>query len=321
MRRSLTYCCIAPILLLAGCGSDFATLEFDTSVRADAMQRGSSSAEQIATGYREGLIELLTEQGIDLGDIDMEVPASRGNTIVLSTPAFGGLEESQKDALHNALQAIIEARDNPFEVTFSLLPDDIDTTSSEVRQKVAELPQEYTARLEVKDVMIGVSYGIGDMLQSVLTGTGQSQSVASCNVSLAVEPRLPFYDLRLFDSDPESSGYRLTKNLRSSYSRDHIPVDIAVNHSELQALLVSGDAVMSTNLTNSSESFRNNRGIRQLELLLGSLGQIRHEQATVDFSSHVSIKSRCREMAASLGRPFSNKMGDSLDRLSSVSFH
>lgn len=113
----------------------------------------------------------------------------------------------------------------------------------------------------------------------------------------------------------------LTKNLRNSYSSDHIPVDIAVNHPELEALLVSGDAVMSTDLTNSSESFRNSRGIRQLELLLGSLGQIRHKQAKVGFSSRVSIESRCREMAASLGRPFSNKMGYSLDRLSSVSFY
>lgn len=148
------------------------------------MQTGSSSAEQITTGYREGLIELLTEHGINPDDVDMQVPARSGNTIVLSTPAFGGLEESQKDALHYALQAIIDARDNPLEVTFSLLPDGINTTSSEVRQKAAELPQEYTARLEVKDVMIGVSYGIGDMLQSALTGSGQTQSAASCNVSL-----------------------------------------------------------------------------------------------------------------------------------------
>ncbi|MGE8499652.1 MAG: hypothetical protein ACN6O6_19280 [Pseudomonas sp.] len=322
MRIKPHYLFVPLALLLSGCDKDFATLEFESRVQNNAY-RVDVSAANIMSVYRLQLSDVLRKQGIDPEQVDMRLGESGGSTIVFSTSMFKELEEARKAALHDALKAIVDGREQAIGVTFTLRPEDMEAGSAGVREQAVALPREYTTGLGVKDVLIGVSYGLTDVLNSALAGSRQTDSEAFCSVSMTVEPQLPFYDLRLFEREGKPAEAMLTKNLYTPYSRDHIPVDIAVDIPELQAALASGDMEMSTQLTGDTAGgrVRNKRGISQLEILIGPLGQVSHEQAKVEYFSHTHLESKCREMAAALGRPFTYKMGDSLDRLRSVSVY
>lgn len=59
---------------------------------------------------------------------------------------------------------------------------------------------------------------------------------------------------------------------------------------------------------------------QRLEIGFGSIGTKRHEYGAVNKHQVVGLERRCTDIAATYGRPFTYKYGESLDRLESVSF-
>lgn len=312
MRITPKHCFLVLPLLLSGCDNNFATLTFGQPVISDPYGHGSPSAERILPAYRDPLLELFHTQGVKPGTISMSTPTN--NSIVLSEPWFGGLDKKQRAGLQDAIQAIIDSRSNPLEATFSIK----NRTSSHIRTKSAT--SQHDVGLTVKGVVISISYGAREILGSALNNSAQMQSEAFCNVSMGVEPELPFNALHLQQRKDEPSVYLLSKSSFPPSNRKSVTTDISVNPPELQTLIDSRQVVFSTNLTNKASSFGNHSGIKQLDLLLGPLGPVSHEQAEISYEAQTKLEAQCRDMAAKLGRPFTFSLGHSLDRLQSVRF-
>ena len=321
MHTTVKSCLVALTILLSGCDNDFAALEFGQSVTTErSVYNGSGNT--IKPVYRDHLDALLRAEGIDPELVDMRADqASRGLSVVLSTPIFGGISAEQQGTIKQALQNIIVGRTTPLGVHLTLRPNDMQTESAKYRQDAAALAQEYTTNLQVKDVQIGVSYGIADMLNSVMAGSKENKGEAFCSVSMTVDPQLPFIDLKVITSADGQPTHALVKNYKNAYTRYSIPVDIVIAQPDLQAKLASHEIQMSTDITHSSAGHLNRKGTKELELQLGTLGEITHEHTKVGYLTHGKLEEKCRQMAAAAGRPFSYHMGDSLDRLTAVSFY
>lgn len=315
MRTSLKCLCLALMLLLSGCEKDFATLAFESSPQAP----GNQYSSVVPPSIREQLGALFQEHGIDPEQIRMRVLSAKQPSIVLSNPFFGGIDETQEAALRGGLQAIIEGRNAPIEVTFTLRPENMSPEAGRSREEAFALPQDYRVVLGVKTVVLGVSYSVSDMLDSVVSKS-HMRSAATCNLSMSVEPALPFYALRTRTTDHAENSHSFRKG-RSSNSASFIPVDITASQPELQALLKSGKIMMSTELTGSSQQMRQGAGIRQLEIQFGDMSEITHDHAKIDFYSHIGLKAHCWEKVGAIGRPFSYIAGDTLDRLIRVTFY
>ncbi|HLD67115.1 MAG TPA: hypothetical protein VJA19_13820 [Pseudomonas sp.] len=307
-------------LLLGGCDKDFATLTFERSVRSPHDRSGPYDG-QLLPIYHAQLTELMRAQGIDPDMLTPRITDSLGRRLVLSEPAFGGLDTAQKAKLQSALEAIIEARKAQLDILLVIHPDAMQDTEDGTRERALKLPREYEGRFSLDEVSLSVALGMGDMLDAALKGSLKMQSEGFCNVTAKLNPALPFVGLRASEGPGSPYRHALKKNLSGPYSGDMIPVEINFKDPALQSLMSKGRLNVSSSLSDSSRFFPNKRGLSQFEFLIGPLGNVDHENAKVDFYSHVNMEVRCEEMASALGRPFSYKLGDSLDRLDSVVFY
>ncbi|WAF87810.1 hypothetical protein NRL37_10295 [Metapseudomonas otitidis] len=312
--RILALPLLVTTLLLGGCDSDFATLTFERSVRK------APFGDELLPVYREQLEALMQAQGIDPTRITPRIKNSLGTELVLSEPIFGGLEPAQKTALQAALKAIVDARQAPLDMHLTLHPDDMPPSLPSAREKALELPREYDAHFTLDAVSLSVAFGMTDLVNAALKGSLNMQSEVMCNVTAQFEPALPFIGMKV----PEEEGpYRtlMVKDLASAYSYDEIPVEVRFADPDLQALVSQQKVQVTSAITDRSTPFRNKRGLKQFEFIIGPVGTVNHENAKVDFHSHTDLAVKCEHLAGALGRPFSYKLGDSLDRLASVVFY
>lgn len=313
MRKFSPIALITLALILSGCDQDFATLDFGSSVQANS----GYGVKQI---YQEELAELLLAENIKPSLIDLK---PEGKSLVLATSIINGIEDAQKAALKVALENIIAYRTAPAEIKFTLRLEEVESKLASA-EDVAKLKTEYSAKVKAEKVLIGVNYGIQDIMMSAFEGTNTSKSEAFCSVRLALEPALPFFGLDVVrDEQGEATDYVLLRTSKNSYGQYRIPTDIRIDQPELQSLLKSKKILMLTELTSGGINGNpfNRKGMNAIEVRLGSLGEIEHENRNVDYWVLTNLKGKCRTMAADLGRPFSFTMGDSLDRLENAVFY
>lgn len=316
MRKSRIVLLLISVFVLSGCDKDFATLIFAESVYPDLGGKGYKLV------YREQLDLLLHKQGIDPAQVSMRTEAN-GRELILETPLFGGLEPPQMALLQQALQKIIDQRDQGLKVEFTLRPDDLVSDKPEYHQQAAGLPLRYPVNLKVSKPLIGLSYGFRNKLYAIAQGTENEKRTQemSCYIAFTVEPALTFYGLDNERSESgEITGSYLTKTYRSSYTRYDIPVDIQVQEPRIQRHLDEKKIFFSTQLTHGRYRI-NRKGITELELYIGSMGEVEHVNGQVNYLKHRKLKKQCQEMAVSFGRPFTYTMGESLDRLQKISFY
>ncbi|MDO6707577.1 hypothetical protein [Photobacterium sp. 1_MG-2023] len=313
-------------LVLSGCGNDdvnFARLSFDHSVVDEDYRRDDNTIQQV---YMDGLHQIFKEAGIAPEDVKIHFDEEKldSSSLLLSTSEKKQMTEAQKVAVQNALEQILADKKRTMTVRFSLRPEEMKTDKKEYREEAARLNKEYTTELTVKDVMVGISYNMLDSLLMAMQGTKRNEGEAFCTVALTLSPVLPFSGLVVNDKDEQPVSTSLIRG--HGYYAYTVPADIQLGDPHLQTKLDNSQIYLSTEITNSSQRYilRHNqgkRGLRQLEIELGSLGPVNHEYGKVTDYVSSSLDQKCRKMAAEFGRPFSFSMGDSLDRLSSVAFY
>ncbi|WP_330959337.1 hypothetical protein [Photobacterium sp. 53610] len=308
-------------LVLGGCGNDVnvARLNFDRPV-ADGFSLNDD--EKIQQVYLDGLHQIFKEAGIAPEVVKIHFDDEKRNvrSLLLSTSEKNKITETQKASIQSAFEKILADKKSTMNVRFLLRPEDMETEKAEYREEAARLKKEFTTELTVKEVMVGISYSMMDSFLMAMQGTTQTEGEAFCTVAMTLSPALPFSAIVVDHKDEKPVGMSV---VRSRYA---VPTDIRLAYPHLQAKLDNHQILLSTEITNNSprESLRRIQGrggMNQLEIELGSLGTVRHEYGKVDYSTSSSLDQRCRNMAAQLGRPFTFTMGDSLDRLESVTFY
>ncbi|CAM0555894.1 hypothetical protein EHLJMEHL_00982 [Vreelandella titanicae] len=315
MPFRIKYLWLPLIFLLAGCDNEFATLEFNDRV--------NKTDNTLSQNYRDELTALISEQGINPEDIKIETHSNNNESIVLKAPFFRKPDDNQMAALRDALQDIIDNKDTTLEVTFTILTDDLNDLSPEDKEIIETLEQEYTVDLEFKEPLIVVGQSFGDSLQAAFSQDGRTQSNASCSMVMTVEPALPFQELKLRGGSEDELEYIFIKNVRGGYITHSVPVEITTRNQQLQEALENFDVAILTNIRSGElrRELGNARdGIQQLELDLGPMGTVRHENGAVSSSQMWSLKNKCGNISLPYGRPFTYEYGESLDRLESVSF-
>ncbi|KDM91654.1 hypothetical protein KCN56_14345 [Photobacterium galatheae] len=309
-------------LVLSGCGNDdvnFARLSFDRAV-VDIDYRGRDDAIQQV--YLDGLQQVFKAAGIAPEAVKIHLDEEKGDvtSLLLSTSLKDGITDAQKASIQSALKKIITDKSNGMDIRFTLRPSDMETEIKRHREEAARLNKEFNTRLIVKEVMVGISYDMREMMLSAMKGSTWSKGEAYCTVAMTVSPALPFSDIVVNHKEEKPVGMSLVR--RQGYSGYALPTDIQLGYPHLQAKLDSHQILISTEITNSAPGAfqRRNRGMKQMEIELGSLGAVSHESGKVNFSTSHSLDKRCRDMAIELGRPFTFAMGDSLDRLKSFTF-
>ncbi len=326
MFRFAEIALIALVVLLTGCDSDFAELKFGSPVMADKVDYSNGS--WIQPVYRQEIENILTAAGADpdLVKIHHDKDDYRGQTILLSTPMFGGITTKQKTAIKTALDSMVTGRSYSLKARFILHPQALDseiahTENESYREAVATLEAEYHTELTLDDVVIGIAYSLSDTYMAALQGSRESSGEALCTVSMRLSPLLPFRDIKVVLQDDQVTGFALVKPMNRGFASYDIPVDIHVDYPLLQTRLDDKEALISTELTNSDQSLLNRGDIKTLEIQVGPIKEVKHQLGKMNNMSIFALKDRCRKMAAEkLGRPFSYSMGKSFDRLESVRF-
>ena len=317
---------IALVVLLTGCDSDFAELKFGSPVVADKVDYSNGS--WIRPVYRQEIESILTAAGADpdLVKIHHDKDDYRGQTILLSTPMFGGITTEQKTAIKTALDSVVAGRSNSLNARFILHPqapdsEIADTENESYREAVATLEAEYNTELTLDDVIIGIAYSLSDTYMAALQGNRESSGEALCTVSMTLSPLLPFRDIKIVSQDNQVTGFALVKPMNRGFASYDIPADIHVDYPLLQTKLDDKEALISTELTNSDQSSLNRGEIKTLEIQVGPIKEVKHQLGKMNNMSIFALKDTCRKMAAEkLGRPFTYSMGESFDRLESVRF-
>ncbi|TVV45406.1 hypothetical protein [Thalassolituus sp. C2-1] len=317
---------IALVVLLTGCDSDFAELKFGSPVVADKVDYSNGS--WIRPVYRQEIESILTAAGADpdLVKIHHDKDDYRGQTILLSTPMFGGITTEQKTAIKTALDSVVAGRSNSLNARFILHPqapdsEIADTENESYREAVATLEAEYNTELTLDDVIIGIAYSLSDTYMAALQGNRESSGEALCTVSMTLSPLLPFRDIKIVSQDNQVTGFALVKPMNRGFASYDIPADIHVDYPLLQTKLDDKEALISTELTNSDQSPLNRGEIKTLEIQVGPIKEVKHQLGKMNNMSIFALKDTCRKMAAEkLGRPFTYSMGESFDRLESVRF-
>ena len=312
--------------LLSGCDRDFAELKFGSSVVSDKVDYSNGS--WIKAVYRQSIEQILADAGADsdLVKIHHDKDDYRGQTILLSTPMFGGITTGQKTAIKTALDTIIAGRSNRLNVRFTphlqALDSEIaDTENESYREAIASLEAEYNTQLTLDDVAIGIAYNLSDTYMAALQGNRESSGEALCTVSMTLSPLLPFSDIKVLQKDDHGTGFALVKAMNRGFISYDIPADIHVDYPLLQTRLDNKEALISTELTNSDQSPLNRLTIKTLEIQVGPIKEVKHQLGKMNSMSIFALKDTCRTMAAEkLGRPFTYSMGESFDRLETVRF-
>ena len=342
MKRVVSLFVLVLAALSAGCRSDIAELKFATSVVAERVDYNTGS--RIKPVYREGVIALLTEAGIDPDTVRISYDKDdySGRTMVLNMPLFAGLSAAQENALRDALESIIKARDDDFYLNLTLRPEQIRSDAEDYREDVKTLATEYRTQLSIDDAIIGLSYSLGDMYAAALKGSRESEGEAFCSVAVNMSPALPFTDVDVIyrpaeaigestasadntadKASPIPQGIVLVRRPESSHSRYNIPVDITVTLGDttpaMQTKLDNKEVLLSTTFINSESVALYRKEIGAVEFQLGTMGTVQHQSRQMNYFSMQNLKEKCRFMAAErMGRPFSFTMGESIDRLESV---
>lgn len=320
MRQLSRVTLLVTVLLLAGCNSDFATLTFGDRV-SDGLNY--ETGDRIKQVYHDEIGRLLKEVGIEDGAVrilENEDDSTR-TSLILTTDRFGGISDEQKKQVVEALKKHIADRKETLGAIFTLQRDQM---SQDMRryalEDAANLDPEYSLRLKPDDVLIGTSYGLRDMFAAAMEGRKDATSEATCSVALKVLASTPFRSIDVASEDGSLAKVSLTRLYSSRYGIYRIPATVTLDQPELQTRLDNREIFLSTQLSNGAMSPLDKRPMSQVELFVGSLGEITHENAKVSYYEHAHLKQRCRDMAAGLGRPFSFTFGDSLDRLEAVAF-
>lgn len=350
-------CCLMLLMavLLAGCHSDIARLQFATSIVAEQVDYNTGS--RIKPVYREGIIALMQQAGINPDKVRIRSDKSdfSGRTMELSAPLFDGLTPQQEDALRDALEGIIKAREDEFYLTLTLHPERIDA-DREHHDDVQTLATDYRVKLEIDKAVIGLSYSLGDMYAAALSGSREGKGEAFCSIAVNISPALPFTDVDVIYQPAEAAaqntpneaanreaasgeaeemvnsnvppvpqGMVLVRRPEGSHGAYKIPVDAVVTLAgttpPLQKKLDNKEVLLSTAFINGDSVSLYRKDISALEFQLGSMGMISHRHRKVNYFAMQNLKEKCRAIAAdSLGRPFSLSMGESIDRLESLTF-
>ncbi|WP_018915907.1 hypothetical protein [Vreelandella zhanjiangensis] len=319
MRLSHNSLWIPLSLLLVGCNNELATLTFDHHVI-------DNSNDTLIQAYHNELNALISEHGIDPEDIKITSSTRARRSIVLKVPFFGGPDDSLIASLKEHLQSIVDNKETALKVTFNLLPDKMSRISSEEREEIEALAQEYVVTLEIEEPVILTDYSLLDGANAVLSGSETVESHASCSMAMLVEPKLPFRQLTLGGETEEDFYQIFVRKLHVSNTSRGIPVDITTNNQILQEAFENDEVAMFINVrdeyVNPVRALYEGTDTRQLlEIDFGSIGAIRHEYGSVNQYSMSGLEKRCTNLAATYGRPFTYQYGESLDRLESVSFN
>lgn len=331
MKRLIPLAVVALTALLAGCRSDVAELKFGTSVVADRVDYNTGS--RIKPVYREGIIRLLTDAGIDPDKvrIGFDEDDYSNRTMLLTAPLFEGLSSPQKETLRQALNDILDARNTDFYLNLTLHRDAINTDDARLKEDSGTLEAAYRTQLTIDDAIIGLSYNLGSFYAAAFRGSRESEGDAYCSVAMNMSLALPFSDVELAEAETPADGTAeaaaqttvLVRNAKGRAGRYSIPVEVAVTLAgqtpALQAKLDQHEVMLSTVFINSKSIELYRKEIRALEFLVGPIREVQHEYGRVSYLTLLNLKEQCRAMAAeTMGRPFSFSMGESIDRLESV---
>ena len=315
MRKRYIIVAVIVGALLLRLDDDFATLRFGDSVRPDS---GHGEMKLI---YREQMEQLILAAGINPDKVTMRVQG-RDDTLVLSTRMIRGIDDSQKAAIQRALKTRLDGRARDIQARFTLLPDQMPGQREAFVQAVKAIPQTYEADLVFDKVLLGIRY---DAPQPGSTSTPlqpKRSGEVSCNLGFRVEPFLPFANMKSeFRQEGQAPYVTLGKSDLSPYRYFPVPVELNFTQAEMQAYWQQGQLLPSTELSGGPNNLNNRKGVELMELQLGSLGKITHTGKQVSYYQHQSLKKRCLNQAAELGRPFTFFVGDSLDRLEQFTFH
>ncbi|AQZ94160.1 hypothetical protein ACFSB1_04685 [Halopseudomonas phragmitis] len=304
--------CLVLIGMLAGCSQDFARLTFEESARADRHWSKPASKPEVFAAYKQAIVGQLQEQGIEPTKVSMRIDPDDDHSVILSI-SNGGAQPEQLQAFQQSLQAIVEAREAlPLTVTFNLSRQ---PGGQEETEADSEELGSYQAEMTLGRVVLSHSYGLGDMLAAALTGNSGARSSVFCNISVKLEPHLPFnYLAYKLDEDSEEGRYVVGRR-----SSEILNAELQFNNARLQAMLDNDEVGISPPVESRGRASMFSGRLNQIDLQLGPVGDVRHQSGKIDSIVHSRLRGQCSELAIGLGQPFSFYMGNTIDRLTAVS--
>ncbi|MGR2738719.1 hypothetical protein ACUY1T_09740 [Billgrantia sp. Q4P2] len=305
--------CLVFLLILSGCESqDISKLTFDESLR-DSYRTSKDGSPEVKRDYKNSILSLLEEQGIETSKVDIRISPDDDNSVILS--ARRSIADSQSIvSFHEALTDIVESREElPLKIVFRIEQDKLSSSSPEIQERLAELPELIEAELVPEDVTLSHYYSIGTMLEAGINGSDRTSSAIYCNISATVEPRLPSALIDYLRNEEEKSE-------PSDLSPEDRGVTLSFNNAHLQSLLERQKITVVPTVNRRGRAYPLMVGKRSdmIDFQLGSLGVIPHEYGRIDRMSYTSLRGQCRSRAIEIGQPFTFYLGYGMDRL--VSF-
>ncbi|HCW90363.1 MAG TPA: hypothetical protein DHU56_09980 [Marinobacter sp.] len=300
--------------MLMGCeqNQEFSRLTFEKSAQA---YRGytASDSDQVSSNYRNRITELLREHGIDPAKVTMQIDPENERSVVLSIRE-GSADEKQLAGFRDSLERIALARENlPLMLSFNLHlpPPGNDTSGSEALEDVPG----FEVEVNFDGVQLVHSYGVGEAFVDALERR-QPQTEVSCVVETRLNPPVPIEYFKLRTSNL-GKGHQFVVGL-DPYPGE-MNADLVFNDHSLQNMVESLDVLVSMPVDSGAKSDMFMGRLDQIDLRIGSVGKVEHKNGRVAMDTHAILRERCRKLAIDMGRPFTFFMGDTLDRLVSVS--
>ncbi|WP_087016412.1 hypothetical protein [Thaumasiovibrio subtropicus] len=305
------------VLLLSGCHSDYARLEFDQFVTADIYNN-----KKINPIYSNQIKALVADLGLSSSAVKVRVDKKDSKAIILSMSVFSRLSDEQKSAIYTALNEIVmEKNADPSKIALhiKLLGEQVESEDPLVWNDVDYLPDEVTADLKINDIMVAASSSFADLIAHA-AGVGTT-SAGLCTVGVELSRRIPFHRMSLDGGEAGFSNVTLSRRSSANYRYYEMPAELRVSSPAFQHLLDSQQMEISTHVSLSDLRIRirkNGYGLQFFEFNLGQIGEVYHQNFKTNIHSKFRLESQCRQKAADLGRPFSFLFGDSIDRLNNI---
>lgn len=306
--------CIISLLFLAACNpvQDFSRLTFDIPVQANRGYTGSDP-EKVNLTYAMSIINLLKEHDIDPKAVKMRVDRENSHTVILSIHESGSHEE-KLESFEGALKDIVHARGIlPLKLTLNVYPPSPDKAGS--GSKTLEVLHGREVEVSLEGLGLSHTYGMAETLQDAVSGT-QPQAEAFCSVTAKLSPALPFTYLQERARGAGENG-RFTASTKSYSGEFH--ADLVFNDENLRKMVENQDVLLAMPFDSSAKVSMFKGHLNQIALHIGSVGTFDFSHAGVDSVTRSRLRNRCEDLAVKMGRPFTFVIGDSLDRLASVS--
>lgn len=308
LKGAVLFC----VLVTSGCSQEFASLHFERDVSRSI----SLSEGDVSLSYSETLRNELVSQGIDLDQVAItpDVSDPRILHIRLLTRSF---DPQRKGELRRFLEARLADRAiASFGATLQAHTEHASTAAGFKRPQRSPIP----SRLELAPVgqhRIEI-VRFGDLISTVL----EKESDMYCDFIYTLKDRFPYRSVRLLsEGERKADGEINAEVVYLVFSRDAadgfeiIPASLKFHDENLMRLVNSGKVEIRA----IKPPF--NRGPSEFSFITGGLGRNVHDRGSVSSGALNFYRSECEKLGAHLGRPFSFFMGDSLDRLVSVTFH